>query len=142
VARQAGAFRPHPFFQLADERSDALLARRDTRGRRAAIDLALDGEDRIDAPDRLARQRRHAQIGQLEELAPPMAPARRLGDRSGLASGVVEIAEPGIGVGLEAPGVTGKMPGGVLAAAIARVEEHRRRWGRPGERPVVAHIRP
>ena len=33
MARQAGTFSPHPFFQLADERSDCLLARRHTFGR-------------------------------------------------------------------------------------------------------------
>jgi hypothetical protein len=55
---------------------------------------------------------------------------------------IVEIAEPGISVGLKDAGVTGKMPCGVLGAAIARVEEHRRRRVRSGERPVVAHIRP
>ena len=113
-----------------------------TLGRRAAVDLALDGEDRVDAPDRLARQRCLAEIGQLKEVAPAMAPARRLGDRPGLALAVVELAEPGISIGLEDPGITGQMPGRVLAAAIARVEEHRGRRARSGERPVVAHIGP
>jgi len=142
VARQAGAFPPHPFLQLANERSDALPARRHALGRRAAVDFALDGEDRIDAADRLARQRRLAQIGQFEEVAPSMAPARGLGNRARFALSVVEIAEPGISVGLEDRGIAGKMPGGVLAVPVARVEEHRRRRIGPGERPVVAHIGP
>src|SRR5512143_1657017 len=91
--------------------------------RSAAVDLALDGEDCIDTLDRLNRQRRLAQIGQLEEVAPSVAPARRLGDRPRLAPAVVEIAEPGISIGLEDPGVPGKMPSGVLAVSVARVME-------------------
>jgi len=71
-----------------------------------------------------------------------MAPARRLGDRARFALRVIEIAEPGIGIGLEDPGVAGEMSRGVLAAAIARIEEQRRRWVWPGERPVVANIGP
>jgi len=142
VARQAGAFGPHPFFEFGDERHDAPLARCHALGRRSAVDLALDGEDCVDTPDRLDRQRRLAQIGHLEEVAPSMAPARRLGNRPRLAPAVVEIAEPGISIGLEDAGVPGKMPSGVLTVSVARVVEDRRRRVRSGERPVVAHIRP
>ena len=142
MARQPGAFGAHPVFEIGDERPALSLARRQPVAGRHAVDLALDGEDRVDPPDRLDRQRRLAQIGQLEELAPAMAPARRLGDRPRLAPAVVEIAEPGIGIGLEDPGIAGEMPGGMLAGAIARVEEHRGRRVGPGERPVVAHIGP
>jgi hypothetical protein len=58
VARQSNAFRPHPGFQFGNERHDARLAHRQTLGCRMTIDLALDGEDRINAPDRFQRQRR------------------------------------------------------------------------------------
>jgi hypothetical protein len=52
-----------------------------------SIDLALDGEDRVHAPDRLDGKRRDdrqlaarfgGDVGQHEELAPRMRPARRL----------------------------------------------------------------
>ena len=75
-------------------------------------------------------------------MASAMAPARRLGERAGFALGVVELAESGIGIGLQDAGIAGEMPCGMLAAAIARVEEHRRRRGGAGKRPIVAHIGP
>jgi hypothetical protein len=42
---------------------------------RLGADPALDGEDLVDALDRLDRQRRFAQVGLLEEVASAMAPA-------------------------------------------------------------------
>jgi len=51
------------------------LAHGQTLAGRQPVDLALDREDGVDATDRLDRQRRLSQIGQLEELAPAMAPA-------------------------------------------------------------------
>jgi hypothetical protein len=141
-----------------------MLSHRQTVAGLQTVDLALDGEDLVDAPDRLARQRRLPEIGQFEEMAPPMAPARGFRNRPGLALAIIEVAEPGprvrpsagprtgSGVGLEDPGIPGQMPGRVLAAAIARVEEHRRRGPsahgldpsgvRSGEWPVVTHIGP
>ncbi len=77
----------------------------------------------VDAPDRLHRQRRLPEIGQLEEVAPAMAPARRLGDRTGFAPSIVELAEPGIGIGLEDAGIAGEMPGAVLDAASSSTRE-------------------
>ena len=56
--------------------------------------------------------------------------------------GLVELVEPGIGVGLQDSGVAGQVLRGMLAAAIRRVEEHRRRRTGAAERPVVAHIGP
>jgi hypothetical protein len=52
--------------------------------RRQAIDLALDGKQGIDAFDRFARDRRLAEAGQIEELAPRMRPAPDFDDRPGL----------------------------------------------------------
>jgi len=71
-----------------------------------------------------------------------MAPARRLGDRARFAPSIVEIAEPGISIGLEDPGITDEMPARVLAAAVAGVKERRcgRVWA--GERPVIPDISP
>jgi len=121
-----------------------------------AVDRALDIEQRVDAPDRLQGQRRDyaggvalrlapgigGDIGHDEERPPCMHPTRRLDKRARLAIGLVELVVAGIGVGLENPGIAGQMRVRVLAAAITRVIEHRRRWRRPGKRPVVAHIDP
>jgi hypothetical protein len=55
--------------------------------RRHAVDLALDGEQDIDALDRFDRNRRLVDACQIEELAPPMRPAGGLDDGSCLAVG-------------------------------------------------------
>jgi hypothetical protein len=55
---------------------------------------------------------------------------------------MVEVIEPRIGVGLKDPGIAREMPTRVLAAAVARVEEDRRRFGRTAERAIVAYIGP
>ena len=71
-----------------------------------------------------------------------MHPACRLDQRPRLAVGLVQLGVSGIGVGLEDPGIAGQMRLRVLAAAIARVIEHRCRRRRPAKRPVVAHVNP
>jgi hypothetical protein len=140
VTRQPGAFGEHPRFEFVDQRRDPFLA--DRKPLLETIDLALDREDRVDAADRFNGEWRFAQIGQLEEVAPTMAPACRLGDRARFALGVIEIAKPGIRIGLEDPGVAGEMPARVLAAAVTAVTEQccRRVWA--GERPVIPDIEP
>src|SRR5258708_32285010 len=65
-----------------------------------------------------------------------------IGDRAGPAPGIVEIAKAGISIGLEDPGIAGEMPVGVLAVAIARVEEQRCGRVGTGERPIVPDISP
>jgi hypothetical protein len=56
---------------------------------------------------------------------------------------IVEIAEPGISVGLKDAGVTGKMPCGVLGAAIASRRTPppagpvRRTAGRRAHTPII-----
>lgn len=142
MARQPGAFGAHPRFEIDDDRLGFALPHRQPVAGRLAIDPALDGEDRVDAPNRLERQRRLAQIGLLKEVAPAVAPARRLSNRAGSAFAVVEIAEPGISIGLQNAGIAGEMPGRMLAATVARIKEHRGRWVGPGKRPVVAHVGP
>src|SRR4051812_9482202 len=120
------------------------------------IDLALDGEDRINAPDRLQRQRRdHAgrfalrlapgirrKSRQDEERPAGMCSTGRLDDRPRLTSGLVQLVVAAISVGLEDAGITGQMSGRMVAPAITRIVEHRRRWVRAGKRPVIAYIRP
>ena len=66
--------------------------------------------------------------------------ASRIGP--GLRAGMVELVEPGIGVGLQNPRVAREMPARMLAAAVARVVEDRRRRRRTAERLIVAHIGP
>src|SRR5215207_5468154 len=100
MARQPATFGPHPFFKLVDERPALMLARRQTVADRQAIDLSLDSEDLVDAADRFDRQRCLSEIGHLEEMAPAMTPARRLGDRPRFALAVIELAKSGISVGL------------------------------------------
>jgi hypothetical protein len=121
--RDARGALPHPCFQIGDDRPALPLPRRQAIGGRQAVDPALDGEDLVDAADRLDRERRFPEIGLLEEVAPAVAPARRLGDRSRLAFAVVELAEPGISIGLQDAGIAGEMPGGMLAGAVARLRE-------------------
>jgi hypothetical protein len=48
----------------------------------------------------------------------------------------------GASIGLEDPGIAGEMPVGVLAVAVARVEEQRGRRVGAGERPIVPDISP
>ena len=142
MTRQPGALAAHPLVEIGNNRPAFPLPRCQPVAGREAVNRALDREELVDAADRRDRKWRLAQIGQLEELASAMAPARRLGDRPGFAPAVIQIAEPGIGIGLQDAGIAGEMPGGMLAGAIARAEEHRGRRVGPGKRPVVAHIRP
>jgi len=134
VTRQPGAFGAHPPFELADERPDPFLAEHEPLLGGDTVDLALDREDLVNAAHRFDSQRRFAEIGEHEEFAPATAPAGRPGDRAGPAPGIVEIAKAGISIGLEDPGIAGEMPVGVLAVAIARVEEQRCGRVRAGER--------
>ena len=100
--------------------------------RRQAVDLALDGEQRIDALDRLDRDRRLVDARQIEELAPRMRPAGRFDDRPRLAVGLIEPVEPRIGVRLHQAGVARQMLLGMLAAAVGA---SRRTTAAGGSRP-------
>jgi hypothetical protein len=71
-----------------------------------------------------------------------MRPTGGFGDWPTLAVGLVEAIEPRIGIRLHQPGEACQMLLGMLAATIARIEEHRRRRVRASKRPVVAHIGP
>jgi len=68
--------------------------------RSKTVDLTFDGEQDIDALDRFGCDRRFAEPREIEELASPVSPARGLDDRTFFAIGIVELAEPGVGVGL------------------------------------------
>jgi len=153
VTRQARAFITHPGFEILDQRRDALAARGQPFVGSKSVDLALDLEDRVHAFDRLQSERRDRRrlaecfvahmggdVGEHEELAPRMAPARRLKDHSRRPVRRIEPIEAGIGVGLKHARKIGKMALGMLGSAVARIEEHRRRRIGPAKGLVVAHI--
>ena len=70
MARQLAAFTTHPVFEGEHERHHPHLALGMPLGRGQAVDVALDGENRIDPAHRLDRQRRLREIGEHEQLAP------------------------------------------------------------------------
>ena len=72
----------------------------------------------------------------VEEFATDMGPASGLGDP---VAGEQPV-EPGIAVGMDDAAEVPQMRLWVLALAIGRVEEHRRRRAGAGERPLVANI--
>src|SRR5207244_3431607 len=110
VARgELAALLAQPDLQRGDQRPAALVAHALALVRRRAVDLALDREQRVDALDRLDRDRRLVDARQIEELAPRVRPARRLDDRAGLARGRVEPIEPRIGVRLHQAGIARQM---------------------------------
>jgi hypothetical protein len=83
-----------------------------------------------------------AVIGEREELAPAMRPAGSFGDRPGRTLRRIELVEPRIGIGLENARIAIKMTLGMLAGAVARIEEHGRRRITAAKRPIVAHVDP
>src|ERR1019366_2103731 len=64
-------------------------------------------------------------VGELEELAPRMRPARRLPDRARLSSWQIKRVVAVIGVGLQDAGIPRQMRLRMLAPAIARVHSRR-----------------
>ena len=76
--RELGPLGPHPPLQPLDQRADAGLADDAAAFGRLATELALDGEDLVDAPHRLDGHRcPHGlgEIDQLEELGTAVGPA-------------------------------------------------------------------
>ena len=80
VLGDPGALLAQPGLQRDDERPAALGAHVHALRRRQAVNLALDSEQRIDARNRLAGDRRLVDPGQIEELAPGMGPTGGLDD--------------------------------------------------------------
>jgi hypothetical protein len=107
-----------------------------------AVDLALDSEQRVDALNGLDRDWRLVELRQLVKFAPRVRPAGRLDDRRRLTLRLVELVEPGIGVRLHQTSVACQMTFGMLAAAVAGVEERCCRRIGAGKRLVVPYIGP
>jgi hypothetical protein len=101
VPGEPGPLAPHPCFQLAHEGCHVRFAQRQALIFGDAIEGALDIEDGVDPAHGFEGQRRLGNVRQHEELAPGVAPARRLGDRPGVAAQIVELVEPGERIGLE-----------------------------------------
>ena len=142
VAGHASPLAAHPGLQLVHQRPDVFGAGGQALLRRSAVDVPLEIEDGVDPTHRLERDRYLGHVGQHVELAPAVRPARRLGDRAGFSPGVIEIVEPGIGIGLQDAGIVGQVLARMLATTVARVVEQGRRWRRTAERPVIAHVGP
>ena len=123
---------------------------------RQTVDGALDLEQDVDPPDcfegdRRDNSRRSAlglassiglDIGEDEELAPRMAPARCLQDETGASPVGIQLAVATIGIGLQDAAVGGQMALGLFARTVARVEEQRRRRRLAAERAVAADVGP
>src|SRR5262249_19241482 len=118
-----------------------------------AVDLALDVEQRIDAPDRLQRDRRDVRrrsstpgilrdVGELEELPAGMAPADGMRDPLRPAPWNIERVEATISVRLQDAGEVLQVPCRMLAPAVARGIVEGGWRGDPTERPVVPDIGP
>ncbi len=156
MARQLAAFLAHPRFKCGDQRRSTFPANGEPAIGRQPVDGALDLEQGVDPPDGFEGDGRDGRsgaalglaagigldIGEHEELAPGMGPARRLGDRARLSPGVVQLAVAAIGVGLQDAGPGGEMLPWMPARAVARVEEHGGRRRATAERLIVTHIGP
>lgn len=110
MAQEPGPLGPHPGLQLGDARGQALPPDYETFGSLKAVDLPLDGKDRVDALDRRQCKRsQHRQpatrlggdVGEHEESAARVGPTRRLDERPQRTCGAVEPVEPGKRVSLQ-----------------------------------------
>ena len=105
---------------------------------RQAGDRLFDPVEIADAVKRLLGDRRAVGGMDVEEFAPDMGPAGGFGDP---VAGEQPV-EPRIAVGVDDAAEVLEMRLWVLALAVGRVEEQRRRRPLAGERPLVADIGP
>ena len=106
-------------------------------GRRAG-DGFLDPVELADAVEGLLGDRRAGRGMDVEELAPDMGPTGGFGDP---VAGE-QLVEPGIAVGMDDAGELLQVSSRMLAFAVLRVTEQRRRRPPTGERPLIANIDP
>ena len=95
VARQPDALGPHPALQCSNQGLDPFLSHGMPLFGGGTVDLALDGEDLVDAANGLDRQWALPQIGQHKELAPAVGPARGFGNWPRTSPRLVQFAKPG-----------------------------------------------
>ena len=111
-ARQARVLLTQPRFKSGQNGRTLFMAYAEALFGAQAVDVALDIEQRVNALNRLQRNRRDrrcvlsapcigSDIGQLEELSPCVCPAQCGRNRSLRARGIVELVVPAIGVGLQ-----------------------------------------
>jgi hypothetical protein len=116
--------------QSNHKRRALFLADAQTLLARKAVNGALDVEQRIDALDRLQRDRRDRRgilsapciggdVGQLEELTPGMGPAQCRRDRSLGTRWVVKRVVAAVGIGLQDAGEALQMALGMLLSSIS-----------------------
>src|SRR6266446_1255856 len=131
--RELGTVLEHPGLKIGHDQGAALLADGEALLGTQPMDVALDGEQLIDAPHCLQGERIDGlwllalclsssggfNIGKLEELAPAMGPARSFEDRTRLTLRLVEFAISAIGVSLQDPAPALEMTLRVCATAIA-----------------------
>ena len=156
VARQLTPFLAHPCFERGDQRRGLFVANGKPPIGRQTVDGALDLEQGVDPPDCFEGDRRDnsrgsvlglasgigLNIGEDEELAPRMAPARRLQDGTRASLIGIQLAVAAIGIGLQDAGPGSEMLPWMFPRAVARVEEQRRRRRPAAERAVVADVGP
>ena len=142
--------------RASDDRNASLLTRRPAAIGVETVDLAFDIKQWVNPANRFQGKRRdwrrrlagrpssgaRLDVGQHEELATGMAPARGFQDRPGTSAGLVQSAVSAIGVGLQNAGEGREMAFGMFAAAIPRIVEHRRRRRLAAKGPVVADVSP
>ena len=114
----------------------------------AAVNGALDLEQRIQAPDRLQRDRRDRfaflafsrillDVSQLEEAPPRMGQAKRRSDRRRFLLRIEQRFEAAVAIGLQDAGEGDQMPLRVFASSVARGVIDRRRRRGPGKGSVI-----
>ena len=154
VARELARSRAHPALELGDQRSDLGLPDGEAGAGVEAVDRPLDRRRsrRCASPPRSASGEIGGACLPRRALAAMSASSKNLrracaqhsasvtGPRRAIAS--VELAEAGIGVGLEDAAPAGEMRFGMLATAVAGVAEERGRRCAAGEGAVVADIDP
>ena len=139
-AREGLALAEQPDVHVLEKRPALFLAHRAPLVRAAAVDGALDLEQRIEASDRLQRDRGDGfallafpgvflDVGQLEEASPRMGQAKRRCDRQYLLERIEQWLEAVVAIGLQDTGEGGQMLLGMLASSVARgvIDRRRRR---------------
>jgi ABC-type multidrug transport system ATPase subunit len=153
MLRQQRAFAAQPTLQFLDQRSRQALPRLEAVGGGAAVEIALDFEQGVDAPDGVEGDRRNLlgvlaladvalDIGEFEELAAGVRPTQGRSHGPRQSFRVVKRIVASIGIGLENARPSLQMFCRVFTAPVAgEAEDHRRRGGAT-EWAVVAHIGP